>query len=1091
MNPHSISPLIERLGLTLLHSLWQGVLVAAALAMALAAFRRSSAALRHLVAFTALGLMAACAGVTFVRLKIEPAPVTASVPAFSAGPETRPEITVAAAGSEGATLAPPSAANAPTAGVETPAAMTHAATAPAVPAHSAVSPTEPWSPRIRGALPWIVALWSAGVVGFSLWRLSGWWRLRQWKHEGTLRPDLPQARLAARLRLRRPVRVMVTARALTPMLVSGFKPVILLPASVLSGLSPAQLEAVLAHELAHLRRWDDWLLLGQAALETLFFYHPAVWWINRVIRREREFAADDIVADALADRAGYARALARVAELCAAAPTPALGATGGGPMITRLHRLLRREEPPPRLAGGSWGVVAALAAAASLFLWPKLPAQTEAVTLTLQPGESIQAALDAAPEGAVLKLAAGTYAGNLLIEKSVTLEGVSEGETVISPTPTLKPGDPEAQALETRLKAAADGPEKKALQKEWQRTVNAPTVRVLHGKVALRRLRLDSIAPPNPDRSAQEAAFVNHSPGDVILEDCRLVGPGTHGVSHLADAGSLEISRCLIAAHWGNGLTVAGGAKRLTVRDSDIRNCHYAGVVIGRGAKDVTIERCLISGAAWHGVRYDDASPLIRHCRIWGNARSGIYASGRTEAVITDNVFWKNEMDGISCWFDNRDRIEGNTFDANLREALAVLGSSEPVIRRNVFANSPVAIMQGRVADADASAQQLTSLVLENNVFWQTPVIVQDETTRHTTLSADWKSRSEDPKLDANGVSALEIGARSPVAAQSPWTLTAGEKAIIPAGESRSYKLWGRPQEVRASILEEERTRQAYSDAQALVQEVAQLDSVEQRDAALAKILDLLKSDDEQSQRAALAALGMVGGVDYDRKPFRDPLRRLIRDHSDTRRARALTVLSFHEPEPADLDLALSLASDTSIAVREALPHALAGLTGKDFTGKAGDILLQQLNEKTYTDIRTPLGAVWGAIVSPALEAKIIELSRSQQDGHYAIYFGLRTLRQKGEPAARRLIELLSENHDTTEALWGLQEGIPDSVKPEACEALIKFFAARLGGRPEALKAIRHCATPASRNSLQSLAAKPNLDAQSRAAIEDILAILQ
>ena len=90
--------------------------------------------------------------------------------------------------------------------------------------------------------------------------------------------------------------------------------VILLPISTLSGLSREQIEMILAHELAHIRRHDFFVNLLQATVETLLFYHPAAWWISRRIRVEREHCCDDIAVDVCGNPLQYARALTRLSD---------------------------------------------------------------------------------------------------------------------------------------------------------------------------------------------------------------------------------------------------------------------------------------------------------------------------------------------------------------------------------------------------------------------------------------------------------------------------------------------------------------------------------------------------------------------------------------------------------------------------------------------------------------------------------------------------------------------------------------------------------------------------------------------------------
>src|SRR5262249_38064886 len=145
----------------------------------------------------------------------------------------------------------------------------------------------------------------------------------------------------------------------------------------------------------------------------------------------------------------------------------------------------------------------------------------------------------------------------------------------------------------------------------------------------------------------------------VVIEDCAVLGPFWCGVS-VTDGSDVRITRTLVAGLWSVGVTCADKAgvdkpSRLSLADSDVRNCHHRCVVIG--CDGCTIDRCRISGSAWHGVWYG-GSPTITRSWIFGNARSGIYATGATHAAVRDNVFWNNEMSGVSCWGKNADQIE-------------------------------------------------------------------------------------------------------------------------------------------------------------------------------------------------------------------------------------------------------------------------------------------------------------------------------------------------------------------------------------------------------------------------------------------------
>src|SRR3989442_88229 len=168
------------------------------------------------------------------------------------------------------------------------------------------------------------------------------------------------ARLGARLRVSRPVRVVGSAVVQVPAVVGWLRPVILLPASALTGLTPQQLDVLLAHELAHVRRYDYLVNLVQSAIEILLFYHPAVRWVSRRVREEREHCCDDLAVAVCGDAHLYARALLMMESLRAKTPALALSAAGtqGGALLRRVPRVVA---PTPVDAFPRWmaAVVAA------------------------------------------------------------------------------------------------------------------------------------------------------------------------------------------------------------------------------------------------------------------------------------------------------------------------------------------------------------------------------------------------------------------------------------------------------------------------------------------------------------------------------------------------------------------------------------------------------------------------------------------------------------------------------------------------------------------------------------------------------------
>jgi HEAT repeat protein/beta-lactamase regulating signal transducer with metallopeptidase domain len=330
----------------LVHFLWQGALIGAALAVLLALSGRRSPRVRYAVSMAALIAMAAMPAVTVLRLARTPDVAAASA---ESPPEPR-------AMDKGGTV--PGDAREPS-------SISEGRSRP--PSSGAAEEARSFVPKARltmqawvdRATPWLVAIWLVGVLGLSLRLLGGWAWARRLTRIGT-RPvtEVCRAmmeRLVVRLRVSRPIQLLESTLVQVPAVVGAFRPVLLVPVSAFTGLTPGQLEVLLAHELAHIRRHDYLVNLLQSVVETLLFYHPAVWWVSRRIREEREHCCDDLAVASCGDRALYAGALLELERLRA----PDLGlaaAATGGVLVRRIRRLLspapsHNDEGPRWLAG--------------------------------------------------------------------------------------------------------------------------------------------------------------------------------------------------------------------------------------------------------------------------------------------------------------------------------------------------------------------------------------------------------------------------------------------------------------------------------------------------------------------------------------------------------------------------------------------------------------------------------------------------------------------------------------------------------------------------------------------------------------------
>jgi beta-lactamase regulating signal transducer with metallopeptidase domain len=198
----------------------------------------------------------------------------------------------------------------------------------------------------------IVNFWLLGFL-FFLFRLgAGIWQLHRLRTRYTnyLAPEWMEKfhALQARLGLGETIQLLESARIQTPLALGWLKPVVLLPVGLVNRLSVPEVEAVLAHELAHIAR-KDWVFnLMQVLVESLFYYHPAIWWISGMIRRERENCCDDAALAATGNPLAFAKALVQVQEMATPVPVVALGLTGvkRRPLLERVKRILNQPTQP-------------------------------------------------------------------------------------------------------------------------------------------------------------------------------------------------------------------------------------------------------------------------------------------------------------------------------------------------------------------------------------------------------------------------------------------------------------------------------------------------------------------------------------------------------------------------------------------------------------------------------------------------------------------------------------------------------------------------------------------------------------------------
>ena len=339
-----MNEIISALSAALVHSLWQGGVIALLLAVALRGLPRANPQARYTLAIAALTLICAMPIATFaISLQRANARDGFASDALIANARLSGQFV-----NEAPLQAGPVSMDAADTVEERDDRRTNS-----LPAFS----------RLDSLLPRraIVVVWLLGVAGMTLMNAVGTWRLRRYRIDSSPIDDPAWQRRFGQLReqlgVRRVVAILRSTRVQVPTVIGALRPVVLIPASALTGMPPQHLEALLLHELAHVRRNDFFVNVMQAVVETLLFYHPAVWWVSRQVRQEREHCCDDIAAALCGRRYDYIRALADMEHLRIRTAKLAISADGGS-LVTRIRRLT--DTAPQRNLGGTrWSIGAA------------------------------------------------------------------------------------------------------------------------------------------------------------------------------------------------------------------------------------------------------------------------------------------------------------------------------------------------------------------------------------------------------------------------------------------------------------------------------------------------------------------------------------------------------------------------------------------------------------------------------------------------------------------------------------------------------------------------------------------------------------
>lgn len=306
MNP--MDPLLQTTAWALIHFVWQGCFIWLATALALRMARSLGPNVRYLITCAGLALCLLLPISTFMYLRPmvlrQVGELALAVPEASTPTPANPSFPIVA---------------------ERVVALPHQI-----------------GSLVEERLPLLLEGWLLGSLLLALRFGGGWLHLLMVRRavsqaSKTLQDRLD--RLAREFGLSRPIRLAISSRINTPMVAGWLRPLLLVPAGLLTGMDPAGLEALLVHELAHIRRHDYFVNVVQCVVEILLFYHPAVWWLSRRIRTERELCCDDAAVQWCSDPLFYAETLTHLSELRSETLAPALAA-GGGDLMFRIKRLV-------------------------------------------------------------------------------------------------------------------------------------------------------------------------------------------------------------------------------------------------------------------------------------------------------------------------------------------------------------------------------------------------------------------------------------------------------------------------------------------------------------------------------------------------------------------------------------------------------------------------------------------------------------------------------------------------------------------------------------------------------------------------------
>jgi beta-lactamase regulating signal transducer with metallopeptidase domain len=409
------------LGWTLLHFCWQGAVLASVYAVLDRITSRARPSVRYLVAICVLALMPLAVVSTFAIEMRDQA--SAAIDASAALPISAPFFDV-----------------------------TQDAVARELPAAFLPVVKQPrlwFAEHLEPELPWVDDIWMVGVVLLALRAMGGWLQLEMLRKRARrmVPPDIQRQfqQMCERMRMGRQMSLRISDEVISPLAMGIWRATVILPISSVLRMPPSELEAVLAHELAHIRRWDYLCNLLQTAVESVLFFHPAVWWVSRTVRERREVCCDEIAVGICADPVVYAQALLRLEEEKTKRMELAMAFRGSnGLLLKRVTQVLEGENTMESKMTGGMRIAVAGVLVVGLLLGPKVrnavaaPIAAASYSISIYNATPLLgASAQATPSpSSNIKPAPGTSISNELAMPSAAPVAMSHEQEDPSPAPT-------------------------------------------------------------------------------------------------------------------------------------------------------------------------------------------------------------------------------------------------------------------------------------------------------------------------------------------------------------------------------------------------------------------------------------------------------------------------------------------------------------------------------------------------------------------------------------------------------------------------------------------------------------------------------